>query len=200
MGCCSLPLHPPRIEKGPIASGPEPSQTTNVTVFNITAPHPEEWAREILRRLNSEVAETGQEPSYLAVLSGVEKHLSITEYTRLMDERHGYLSEADILVDRAAGIARNRTEGGLERMRMQTNPGNARFITLCLYSRWPNRQFTAREIADYIEEETGQEPGNVNDTIRAVREAGLPVETGDRVTSLREGTRVCFLDRLEANI
>ena len=190
-------LHPPRIGRNPVEV--EPARTTNVTVFNFTASHPEEWAREILHRLSEENAGGEQEPSYLAVLAGLEKNLSITEYTKLMDERHGYLSEADILVDRAAGIARNRSEGRLERMRVQTNPGNARFIALCLYSRWPNRQFTAREIADYIEEATGQEPGNVNDTIRAVREAGLPVESGDRVTYLREGTRVCFLDRLGDN-
>ena len=201
-------LHPPRIGMDSTSPEREPAQTTNVTVLNINPPAPEEreegwaedWARDILRRLSEEVPVAGQDTAYLAVLAGLEKHLSFAEYNRLMDERHGYLSEADILVDKAAGIVRNRTANGFERMRVQTNPDNTRFIAICLYSRWPNRQFTAREIIQHLKEETGQEPGNVNDTIRAVRDAGLPVISGDRVTYLKGGTKVCFLDRLETNI
>ena len=203
-------LHPPRLGQQSPAPGPDsepdPLPRAQGAIYSVSGSTPEELAREILKaqewatvilsRLEEEVPRAAQEPTYLAVLSGLEKYLSVSEYTRLMDERRGYLSQVEILVDRAAGIARNRTDDGLERMRVQTNPGNARFITLCLYSRWPNRQFTAREIADHIEKETGQLPGNINDTISALRDMGLPLESGDRVTYLREGTRVCFLDRL----
>ena len=193
-------LHPPGIGQRPRAPGTGPLYGANLTVFEIPADNPKEWASEILRLLRDEVLGDEQSPAYLAVLSGQEQQLSAAQYTRLVDERSGFLNHVDILVDRARGTAKHKTGSGLKRIGVHTNRGNATFLTLCLYSRNPGYRFTISEIRNLLAKETGREaPSNIHDIISTLEDKGLPLEREPKegVTYLRDDKNICFLDELE---
>ena len=191
-------LHPPRIGQRSPAPGPGPLNGASVTIFQISTNNPEEWAREILRRLSDEVLGREQDPSYLAVLAGLERQISAGEYARLVDEKRGLLSEVDVMVDKTTGTVKSRTKSGLRRLRVKANPGNATYLALCLYSRRPAHRFTTREMEDYLEDAVGQPIQNVSDIVYRLKNSGVPLVSNetDRVTYIRDGARACFIDRL----
>ena len=193
-------LHPPRIGQRSQAPETGPLYGANLTVFEIPTDNPKEWASEILRLLSQEVLGNEQSPAYLAVLSGQEQQLSAAQYTRLVDERSGFLNDVDILVDRAMGTAKHKTVSGLKRIGVHTNRGNATFLTLCLYSRNPGHRFTISEIRNLLAKETGREaPPNIHYIISTLEKKGLPLEREPKegVTYFRDDKNICFLDELE---
>ena len=195
-------LHPPRIGQQSPDPAPEPEenplQGPNITIIIV-----EEWARGVLRRLSDEVLGGERDPSYLVVLAGNENRISDVEYERLVDETRGLLGEVDLLVDRASGTVKNRIDGVLQRLPLQPTDTNYTFHTLCLYSRKPPGQpVTSREIATYLENETGRPPpANISAIVSSLRERRIPVisNPADRVTYLHEETKTCFIDRLPSD-
>ena len=50
-----------------------------------------------------------------------------------------------------------------------------------------------------MEEAVGQKPANPSDIVSNLRSRGVPLESAGRETYIRDGTKVCFVDRLRTN-
>ena len=209
-------LHPPgigtRAEQRPPAPEPSPLHGANITVYISVEGTAKEWAAEVLTQLDELLLGSEQAPSYLAVMSGLEKRISEGKYRILVDEKSGFLDGVDLFVDQSTGTVKTRfiverstgtleirRGSSLESVSINPHPKNARYRALCLYSRMPDHKFTTTELETRLEEAVGQKPANPSDIVSNLRSRGVPLESAGRETYIRDGTKVCFVDRLRTN-
>ena len=176
---------------------PGPLQGAGIPKVNIPVDGTvEEWAEEVLTLLEKMSVESGQAPSYLAVVSGQEVHITESAYTLLVDERTGFLAGVDLFVDQSTEAVRVRRGTSLETVRIVPDQRNARYHGVLLYSRQPYHRFTTEELRNRLERATGREIPNINDVPSRLKSLDIPLELARGETFIKADAKVVLLVRL----
>ena len=137
------------------------------------------------------------------MFSGYEIRITRRQYEGLVAGKEDLLQDFNLIVDRVSGDVFLRTDGTWTRLDFRirdTSVGirSGPFSLLCVYARYPGRQFTNGELRAMLSPDLADRlTVNVGDFISQLRRRRprLPVEQDDNTTFIPDSVRVCLLDQ-----
>ncbi len=136
-------------------------------------------------------------PEFMVALNGEEAQISRSQYQHLLAEKDRVLPHADLLVDKVSGNVFARVfSGPWKKVAFRGRQGP--FLLLCVYARYPGRQFTIGELETLLGMELPDRVDlNVNDFFSQLQRKPLvPVRRDTDGSYIPDSVKVCFLDHL----
>ena len=161
------------------------------------------WLARVALQLESVGPSGPEDVDYVAVFSGYEIRITRRQYEGLVAGKEDLLQDFNLIVDRVSGDVFLRTDGTWTRLdfRIRDTSAGIRsgpFSLLCVYARYPGRQFTNGELRAMLSPDLADRlTVNVGDFISQLRRRRprLPVEQDDNTTFIPDSVRVCLLDQ-----